>query len=224
MAPVFLLKILSFMIVTALSLENNILRQGLLLLPSHFLEGVVLAGLIPVAVGQTFSGKVRDRVYPSAGVYVLLKLVLSFVMGMVFLGQTLDIPQETQAPAGGAVWILVAGLIVCTLWAFRLLWLYVPVALGYSMRSYLKGFRGWRASYDMMGLWVLSFIPLVLVMIVCSEILALLVPGAHDEPPSVIFSQILAVFQAMADSLITLVSSLGMAYGIHSVLQKKDTI
>ncbi len=223
-APVILLKILSFMGVTALSLDNNILRQGLLLLPSHALEGFVLAGLIPWAMGIGLSDIPKTRMQAVAGVYVFLKLVMSFAMGLIFSGQALQAPPPSSEPAGLVVWLIVGGMLAGTLWGFRLLWLYVPVALGYQMRAYLKALKGWRASYDMIGLWILCFVPWVLAMIVVSEIVAFVVPGAHGDSPSALFAQILAMLQACVDTLITMVASIGMAYGIDQVMKKKENI
>jgi len=162
----------------------------------------------------------RHDLLASALVYVLLKVILSVWVGLVMMGQGGLSPQEMSSESEPTPGIFMLALVMLgvTVWAFRFLWLYIPVALGFGMRDFIRAFKGFASSYYMIGLWVLCFTPLAVVMMVCSEGVALVIPGAHEEQPSVLYVQTMAIFQAVMDYVISLVSSVGMAYGIYAVL------
>lgn len=225
MALVF--KIVSFMTVTALGLESNLLRQGLALLPSQFLEGLVICRIMVLATAPAREGFVpalRDSpaIRAAVIVYVLTKLALSFVVGVTFMGPAPS-PSSASGPGQEASLLIVATLILAgVVWVFRFLWLYVPVALGYGVEDFSRRFKGFSSSFRMIGLWILCFTPLALALVLCSEILGRLIPGAQDDLPSVIYLQAMAIVQAVADYAISLVSSIGMAYGVQSVFNNEN--
>ncbi|MCC6598064.1 MAG: hypothetical protein IT559_04685 [Alphaproteobacteria bacterium] len=218
-------KVVSFMTVTALGFEDNLLRQGLILLPSQFLEGLVICKILVLAVMRGAKKNELPVMYGSfsslraaAIVYALIKLALSFLIGMAFLGQGEGVITASPPEGGSQTLILAVMLLILVGWSFRFLWLYVPVALGYGMGEFARRFKGFLSSVNMLGLWILCFTPLAMVLILFSEILGHIIPGAQGELPSVLYLQVLAVVQAVMDYVISLVASIGMAYGISSVL------
>lgn len=221
-------KTVSVMAVTALGLEANMLRQGLFLLPSHFLEGLVICKIMIMAAGGGGRGAAPEipstrMVHAGMIVYVLIKLLLSFVVGMTLAGQA-GMPDPRTTPAGPdyASLLLAGGILAGMIWVFRFLWLYVPVALGYGIEEFARRFRGFSSSFYMIGLWILCVTPPGLTLIFLSEGLAQVIPGARGEPPSVIYLQIMAIMSAFADYAISLVSSIGMAYAVRSVFNDEN--
>lgn len=223
-------KVVSLMMVTALGLESNLLRQGLVLLPSYFLEGLVICRILLLATAleteKSDSAVIladSSSVRAGAIVYVLIKMFLSFIAGMTFAGNA-DMAASQPAPSAPNPQTLFLAILILAgmVWIFRFLWLYVPVALGYGIEEFLRKFKGFSSSLQMIGLWVLCFTPLVLLMILGSEILGAVIPGARDDLPSIIYLQAMAVLQALADYAISLVSSIGMAYGVRSVFNNEN--
>lgn len=224
------LKVVSFMTVTALGLESNLLRQGLVLLPSQLLEGLVICRIMVLATtlevekdGSAMILGDSPSIRAGAIVYALIKLLLSFVIGMTFMEHA-DVASSQAASSGPDPQILMLAILILAgmVWVFRYLWLYVPVSLGYGIEDFSRKFKGFSSSLSMIGLWILCFTPLAFLLILCSEILGHLIPGARDDLPSIVYLQAMAVVQAFFDYAISLVSSIGMAYGIRSVFNNEN--
>jgi len=230
-AMVLSIKILCFVGFVVFGIQNDILRQGLYLLPSYLLEGWVIAQIMVMALyaEQAEGSKsvlppsqdVSSNIKASMIVYVLMKLMLSFVVGSSFPG---GVPLSESAPPepDASTFIVAVMMIVFLIWSFRFIWVYVPYVMGLSPLDYLRRFKAFSSSFYMLGVWVLCFVPLVLVMILASEVLALFMIGIGVEGKSVVFNAGLAVIQAFMDYSIALVSSLGIAYGIYSVLNGEN--
>jgi hypothetical protein len=218
---VILFKVLSFVAVILLDMDLHKLRQGLLLLPSYFLEGwaicLVIAGL------STQAGARKRDALAGAIVYTLVKLGLSFLLGMTLEGQGIE---AAPAPGQGSP-LFAFGIAVVMLgfavWAFRFLWVYVPVALGYGIEDYLRGFKTPALWFSMVGLWLLCFVPFALGLLATLQILAAIIPAGAGAGVPALFMNAAGIAQAVFDFFVSLVSSLAMAYAVISVMEgRKD--
>ncbi len=225
------IKALSFFAVFLMGLEGNVLRQGLLLLPASFVEGVVIAQIITMAIsGQSFETLYKSHrlasppILGSAILYVLLKLALAFVMGT-----SMPSPQELASPPNGAaaepslvmllLSIILMGFVV---WAFRLLWIYIPVALGYSVSAYTRRFRAFKDSFPLLGVWLFCFVPSGIVLLVLMSVVQGIFPlsaGVASYAHHIANSAV----QAVIDYLMVLLSSLGIAFGIQDAMSGKKS-
>lgn len=217
---VLLFKIMSLVAISLLELETQRLRQGLLLLPSYFLEGWVISIIIATAVqslkGPLFNPDVQKRnAIAGAIVYTLVKLMLAFVMGMTLAGQDFSAPpEETAANGMFIVAVLMVGFMI---WSFRFFWVYVPIALGYTVQDFLIKFKKFSASFYMIGLWLMCSVPFVVGILLLLQLLQGLMVTPEGAAPSIAAMIMFSALQAFFDFAVSLVSSLGMAYGIHSV-------
>ncbi|MCF8496158.1 MAG: hypothetical protein K9G62_05750 [Alphaproteobacteria bacterium] len=227
----FLLKIASFTAVAFLGMGDNLLRQGLLLLPSYFAEGWLIAQIIRLAVlhePQTAllsaGGLIRERKNPGphsrallsgAIVYVLTKMFMAVFFGMFMLQQGLAPSVETPPPALPS---LFAGVIALALmiWAFRFLWLYVPASLEYRLEDFLIRIKPFISSLYMMGVWILCFAPVAFLFIGLSQVVGVLFAGSGGYV-SGIHSYAMILLQAASEMLLAVLSSVAMAYGVHSI-------
>lgn len=232
----FVVKLVSFGIVTALELDQNYLRQGLLLLPSYFVEGWLVAQLVRLAIFREtwpamLSGDrkkdmevlhVRFRAIMSATIiYVLLKLAVSLISGLLLEASTTYQDPEVTEPS--SMMFLMAMLALgFSVWAFRFLWLYIPAALDYPIKDFLYRIRGFRTSLLMLATWVLCFTPLALMFLMASEFFVALFPVEEAGVIPVTYKYAMVVVQAGLEILIAAVSSVAMAYGISSFYQKKS--
>lgn len=230
---VLVIKILSFVSFVAFGMQDAALRQGLLLLPVFLLEGRVIATLVIMAV-QThrvqnssrgsgfFSDEDISRNAKAAMiVYVLTKLALSFLMGSAYEGQQgapdVAMPEPTFQTVFVAIFIL-----LFLIWAFRFLWIYVAVAMGYSISAYLKRFRAFSDSFSFLGVWILCFVPVMLLLLLLSEFYSISMSALGIGVESVVFEGGLTALQAVVDYVLSLVSSLAVAYGIYSVFNNEN--
>lgn len=226
-------KIFSFFIVIALQLDENLLRQGLILLPSHLFEGWVIAHIMINALTSEESdaykiaapdseADFKRRVLSSALIYVLLKLILSFLAGITFMDMQ-SAADHTPAEPGPGLFFMSTMLIIFLVWSFRFLWLYIPVLLGKTPIEFLIKIKPLSSSLYMLGLWVMCFVPIGLGLIAVSELISGLFPttATGDDLPA-LKKYLSGIFQAAFDYVMVLVSSLGMAYAISSIFNDED--
>lgn len=227
-AMVLTLKILIFVSFVAFGLEDQVLRHGLYLLPAYLLEGWVIAQLMLMALySLEKEGGSKKKIMPPPEdfernvkacmiVYVLTKLTLSFVVGMTF-SSAQGLPEQPPSDPRPETLILAFMMLIFAVWSFRFFWLYVPLIIGKGPTDYLLRFRAFSSSFYMIGVWVLCFVPMVLLMIFVSEFFAMVlgVLGVGNIP--IVADSVIAVIQAVIDYGISLVSSLGVAYGVYSV-------
>lgn len=226
------LKILSFVAFVAFDIQSDILRQGLYLLPVYLLEGWVIARLMTMAVYSEAQENTKSFLPPAEDiernikasmiVYVLTKLLLSFVIGASFPDGALLQDSSTPPEPGFYTFILAIMMLVFLIWSFRFIWIYVPYVMGVRPFEYMKRFQAFSASFYMLGVWVLCFVPIVMLMVLSSKLLGLFMLGIGFDPDSVAFDAGLSVLHAIIDYVMSLVSSLGIAYGIYSVFNNED--
>lgn len=226
-------KIVSFIGLIAFGMEQNVIRQGLIFLPSYLLEGWAIAHIIVMAIykadgADTKTGfslpvgeDIENNIKASMIIYVLTKLTLSFVLGVTFSGQGPDM-QPTAPEPSLSMFVLAMGMLVFMVWAFRFLWLYVPYIFGVSAIQFLNKFKAFGASFNFIGVWLLCFVPLVLAMIAASEVLGFIATMVGLDQKSIVFESMIAVVQAFTDYGMALFASLGVAYGIFSVLKGEN--
>lgn len=223
-------KVLAMGFILAIGLEENFLRQGLILLPSYFVEGWLVAYLIQSAVlsqewpeqqkshfTASFDAKDTERLLMGGAViYTLVKLLIAFFTGLVFEAMNLPGAMEVETEPDPNVFLSALFLLVFMVWLFRFTWAYVPVCLGYSVRFFVCRTHGFATSFFMLGTWVLVFVPMTLTFIFTAEILGGLFNAAEGEPTT-IYRALLLVAQAILETLLAVVSSVAMTYGILSI-------
>ncbi|HBR68922.1 MAG TPA: hypothetical protein DEA55_06060 [Rhodospirillaceae bacterium] len=230
------LKFVGFIAITYFGLEQNFLRHGLVLLPSFFAEGLLVMYAIrhalynedmPFQPHARTSPASRDGmrlIWAGTIVYVLIWLTLSFFNGLAMMG--------TGAPDGGEVppepefkvYLMLTWLLVCAVWLFRFIWLYVPVAMGYSMRDYLRRIGGFRISLYMMGLWLVCYLPFVLLLMLFSDMAMIAYPAAEGETVSKAYEYMMAAAKIIANLATTVTASVAMAYGIASIMSGSKSV
>ncbi|MEZ5814504.1 MAG: hypothetical protein R3E13_07305 [Alphaproteobacteria bacterium] len=216
-------KIVFFVGFVVFDLQQDILRQGLFLLPSYMLEGWVVAHLMIMALHHEVlkSGERKKSFLPapeeldgaikaSMIVYVLLKMGLSVLGGIMFNGVQ-GLPEGPPPDPGFDTFVVVLAMLGFVVWAFRFLWLYVPVVMGRGMIEFVRRFRPFMSSFSFLGVWGMCFVPPLLLLMLFSQISGTLAAGS-----------ILAAFQAVIDYFMVLSSSIGVAYGVYSVFKGEN--
>lgn len=229
------LKISIFVLITLLGLENNALRQGLFMLPSFILEGFLVAYVVRFAMlgeaqplmlarhsddtAEIISHK--RAVFAAVLAYVLVKIIVSFGAGIILASGNAMTPsaQGASSPPGGliAAIALAAGM----MWGFRLLWIYIPIALDYPPGLFLKRIEGFKISFNMLGLWILCMMPASVIVLLLAQIITGVFPGPAENTLSIPSAVLLAVIQAVVETAVAVAANVSMAFGLREALGGK---
>ncbi len=238
----FSMKLLSFLIIIFLGLQDNYLRQGLVLLPSSMLEGWLVAYVLRMAVlKETWQGLLTgdrqlDRaladqrkrfIMGSMLIYTLIKLISALAVGLMVQSGAFETLQggapSSPPPQSGifdAYFIGVAAFAL-VIWSFRYIWLYVPIALGYSVRLFLKKIFGFLTSFRMIAVWLVCFAPVYLFLMLFTKLLQTVFPGASLEEASLPYYVVAGVMQSAVELFVALVTALAMGYAVQFIMATK---
>ena len=231
----FVVKIAIISVIMMMGLEENYLRQGLLLLPFYVAEGWFLSVVIRMAIwGDNtrtlqFSG---DELAPVAAIkalragvimFTLIKVIGAAVAGLAMSSGLADTMQGKPVVSNDPLLSFVAatGLLLLTIWVFRLLWLYVPLALGYSARGYMAAMRGFKSSFQIIALWLLCFVPIFVVLMMSLEFINGVFPQANVAEGGAGLAQIgITVLTSAAELTIDAISATAAAFAVHHMMKR----
>lgn len=226
-------KFICYFAVINLGLEQNFLRQGLILFPAYLLEGYLICTLIRLAVftnedliqppgsGAYEYYKQRGRdIQAGAILYTLIKMLAALILGLAYSGVPINQastppppPPESTFEAFFAAMLM----FIFFIWAFRLMWLNAPVTLGYSMRGYLKKVRGFSFSFHIFSVWVMCIIPFSLLAILFSDILSAIFQNDPEDPSEMFRIARMGVI-AIMETLTSIVSNIAIALGVFWIM------
>lgn len=218
-----LVKIGCYAAVAFWGLEDNYLRQGLLLLPGYFMEGFVVAIVIRMALfGENYNrlfemaqdkAVVPDHISRSilacVAIYLLTKLVSSFFAGIVM---------NAMPELKGISTVTSLMILVFAFWAFRFFWLYVPAAMDISIPNFIHKIRGFMTSFYLAGFWMVCCVPFLILLLGFVKIMAIVFPEGGGVVSIVANIIGMAVAHSFVELLIALISAVGMGYAVRSMM------
>ncbi len=231
----FFVKMGTYAAIYMMDIGDNVLRQGLLLLPAHLIEGFVIVLAIRMAMfgeryDTLFAGKGGQGIYPEdrrraimAGVviYLIIKLAVSLFAGGTMIAQAYETSTVLPKPAPkpqGEIYVTMIMLMMVGVWAFRFFWLYVPAAMGISPKDFLYRIKGFMTSIYIAGFWMLCFVPMAVLLIATAKMLMGIFPGPEVGVASPVYSMIMAVVQPVIELIIALTSGVGMGYAVRAIM------
>lgn len=118
-------------------------------------------------------------------------------------------------PSGLAALLSLMGLVVMV-WGFRFLWVYIPVALNMQVKEYAKRIGGFGSSLQMIGIWLISFLPFFFVSgLFFSFVYAALNSFAPD-----LALFVFSLGRAAVDTILSLLVTAAMGFGIAALLKR----
>lgn len=231
-----LLKVSGFVAAYLLDFDDNLLRQGLFLVPSFLAEGWVVAvavrwaiydDLWPVALtGNQKQDMARldaraQTLLSAAVMFALVQVVIAavsgVVMGDIIAGTAAGAETDTQTGGSGLALLVSLGILTAMIWGFRFLWMHVPLALDIDLKDYIRMKSGLSLSLSMIGTWLLCLIPLAAIVLLLLDLVRM---GAGVDPDSVSLSQtvLLGTVQGFLDVAVAIISSVAIAKGIKKAL------
>jgi hypothetical protein len=231
----------------ALGYDMNFIRMALLMLPSFFMDGWLLAHIVRfAALGQRWpyqpknassatgpSGEMEmlsDRAHgilTGIAAYMLIRFLMTGLLAFLYAaaphdvlpGATMgEVPGEPPPIVSPAAYLCALLVLFIGLWAFRLVWLYIPAALNVPMLSFLRSLRGTGGSLAMLGLWLIADLPLVVVFLALTSVLV--EPFGSLEHTPLPMRAALDGCWSLADTLIGVVTTYAMSIALKPVLSE----
>jgi len=171
-AAPFLIKLVCCIVVVLLGWEHNTLRQALVMLPSYFADGWLFSHLTrliffdqrwpfrPSGNTERDMQVLRDRalgIMRGTLTFVVIRFLMAGITAILQMGNAganAEAQQVTFGMFAGSLLLLAAAV-----WAFRLVWLYIPAAANYPLRRFLQDVGGYGISWYLIGIWLFCFIP-----------------------------------------------------------------
>ncbi len=241
MLPLFV-KACSYMLVLLMGLQDDVLKQGLYFMPSYFMDGWLIAITLRLLIHQeqwpffltgedsSADQKRLDRrrlAIKSCGLlYVLLKLV-SYVLLSFFIANTQELSPNIAGEGGVALaadaeqapfWVALSAflsallLLVGSIWAFRYTCLYVPLAIGMRIKSFLKLVFGFRSSFRLIFITIFCFLPVSLVFEILHSGLSSLFGDVDVASGHLAYNVMFSILQSFAEIIINVMTAAALAY------------
>jgi hypothetical protein len=230
--PLFI-KFVCAVTVISLGWETDYFKQAIIMTPSYFAEGWLLSHMIRlIFLGQRWPFRptgdekkdmevIEDRAHGIMAGTVTYALIQFLITG-VYAAFANESGGEVSSEVGVSyhlIMVLVSfAFLIFTIWAFRFIWVYIPCALNYSLRSFARHVRGLSTSFYMLGTWMICSLPTAMVMVVV--ILSLRAPGAGSGAMITEFT--IVMFQVLMTTVISIISTAGICYSIQELVLKSD--
>lgn len=233
------IKLISTVVVFSLGYEEDFIMQGLITLPAAFAEGWLLAQFLrtllmqerwpimvddPITDSQMSSLLLRARGIMSGTILFALITFLAYGFKQVYLifynmsGGSLEpgSPAAEQAAANPIYFIPALFLIFASIWVFRYMWLYIPATVLMPLGDFLKKIGGLMASVRMMGVFLVSVMPCMILAVLFSNLAAALLGGAESD----VGRFALVIISVIFEILISIITTTAMAYALRHIVPK----
>ncbi len=216
-----------------LGMEGQILRHGLIMIPSYFAEGFLIAYIIRVLHSSgDLQADVREAhayfedIKAAMIAFILVQLALAFIVGYT-MSQMPEMPigeaqntMPTNPSMTSQSFLAVTSMLVFIIWAFRFAWLHIPLAMGIPLNQFIQRISSFSSSFPMLGCWLICFIPVVCVMVIASRFALVIFPqveGAHNT----LSDLILFMLQGGFETVINILSAIAISYGFKALMEQK---
>lgn len=238
--PVIFVKIFCLLTLIVTEVGDNILRQGLVLLPGTVMEAVFLVGLVRFAHhkepflywGYTRHSRIkeytqlynerqhdlrrRQSVHAAVIYYIIINLSM-FLLNSFISEPKPSVSNAVLLPPTFGVFVFIMFFLTVFVWSIRLLIVYIPVAMDYTISEYLRKIEGVQSSIFLFLCLMITLVPLLLVLF--SGLGVALVIFADFDAFKIIFVCSLLVIGALIISSIT---TLGFSYGIKQMMENQS--
>lgn len=204
---------------------DNILRLSLIMLPAYFLEGWLLAHWArtiilnhrwpfrPSGDAKKDMAQLQERgrgILSGTIAFTLINLLMAGYFAFFISYIPMDMAANSAAQeADPVVAVIGTVMLISTLLLFRFIWLYIPLAVNFSLKKYTQKLKRISITFNMIGLWLVCFVPAVVLM----QFLGGLITGVVGEGEVPLLLQEILVFVRVAlDMIKNLLVTAGMAY------------
>ncbi len=231
----FLIKVACYMVIFYLGYEENILRQTLIMIPSFFADGWLIAQWLrtlgrgekwPYVYNLDENGMIKERsrikgILSSMQVYVLIKLVMGGLVAFaVIMNENSDNSVNGGVTQGSVLgFIFAVFTIISAVWCYRFAWLHVPFALNCKMMDFVKAVGGFMGSIKIIGMSLVCMVPIYVILVFLAG-LVMSLAGVDNEGALSIFADfILTIISSIGEILIALISASAILLAYKTVFK-----
>lgn len=235
----FLVKTFCYMLAFSMGYQENQLALTLFLVPACFLEGWMLSHYVrllilghrwPFRPTGNFDADLPILQSRARGImsgtlsYILINMAMGGIMAFLIAFVPMpDMGAEGYDPASAPAYLgpLMLALLIFLIWAFRLVWVYIPMASNIEARFYIRAFKGYMSSLPLIGIWLICIMPFFMVVrLVGGLIHEILSAGGSDA----LASFALVLLMVAMDTVKNLVATAGVTYGMMEVFEKQGKV
>ncbi len=212
--------------------SENIIRLSLVMLPAYFAEGWLLSHWArTIVLGHRwpfrFTGdeekdlaqlKRRGRgVLSGTVVFTLINLLMAgyFAFFVSYIPMDMD-PKEAD-PEVALIGII---MIISTILLFRFVWVYIAMAVNCPISAYVSKLKSLSLTFNMIGLWLVCFIPSVLLLQLSGGVLQ---GVGGDENTAKMMEGVIILVRVFLDLVKNLIVTAGMAYAFIEIFKWQKT-
>ncbi len=174
----FFLHLIGGMLVAINGWQPLYIRQSLVLLPAFFAEGWMLAHFCrlifldqrwpfrPSGQAEADISELRHRARGIMGATVFFVLINLLAAGMLAVSTSLsaETVEAGRGPAAGQessilVLVMAVALMAGLIWSVKLMWIYIPLAIEWPVREYMKVVPGLIGSLRLIMVATVCFLP-----------------------------------------------------------------
>ena len=229
-----IVKFMSTILVYAMEIELLSLRHVLFMVPSYIVEGWMIGQFLrTLLTGERWPMKIpKSPTKEQIGFMLwrargILGVILCFTLVMLIQGgaavymtdlkELLEVePRDTPTASSFPLLVAAFALMFFTIWIFRLVWIYIPLAVLMPMGTFLKEIKGIMTSVYMAGVWLLSIVPVMFVVMLFSGLFF----GGGDGSLSGISGFLTIMLHVFGELLSQIVAITAMAYAFKAILIK----
>lgn len=236
--PVVFVKMACILAVHLLGADKQFLLSGLIMIPGFVLEAILAIGLVrfllyrePIMISGRAVPPPQDNppiarymggmsasqaVQAGFAMYLLIRIVQVAFSGWVqdyklLLDATNVEPEQVDPNFLGMFAML--GLLWVIVWAFRLGWLFVPLAMGLSFMTFLERIKGLYSSFYLFAAWFLCSLPLLVLYGALANLVQIVSPSGTGV--GIVFD---ALILAGIETTMVALQVLAMTYGITEIM------
>jgi hypothetical protein len=169
-API-LVKLVCFVFALAAGYEDNVLRLTLCLVPAYLAEGWMIAHFVrliglnqrwpfrPSGIEAEDRAQIMTRgrgILGGAIAYTLINVMIGGYMALMMKVIPFNLQPEDVPPQTALLGIL---MLAFSVFAFRLIWAHIPLALNVPVRRILTMLAGRGLTFRFFGVWAMCYIP-----------------------------------------------------------------
>ncbi len=229
------------MVIDAFGYETHFIRQALIGLPAFFAEGWMVSHIVRFAIyGQRWPYQpqngtlgpgdlavLQDKargILAGTAMFVSIRFLALGLFAVIYYMAS-GSPDQPQAAADKAAspeqpfstgpegFIGALLLLAASLWAFRLLWIYIPAAAGVPVGAFLNRIRGMGISFSLLGVTLVGFLPLSFLFVIVAATIARPFGGDDHALPYAV-ETLLGLGWVMTDTAISIVLTFALTWGL----------
>ena len=236
--PVIFVKVLFALISIVVGANLNPLREGIILFPAYVIEAFFLVNLArfyiygeaiyiwgkPIPLSKQ-AEKRHKLPLPSisrnfslkAGVAVclLIKLCVCLTLGLM----ALEAPEEYKSMGEPSLLKAMLFLLIIsgTIWSLRLLWVFIPVCLGFSISNFMRKISGIENSFYFIGVFFICSVSFWFIFI-----LTLSLAAALFLQGSAVFIIISKVLECLLIISVLSIQTIAISAGTYDIMTNSD--